>query len=242
CPTLVNDCTGDGGGGSGGGSCDHDVCEEGGPLQPSCGSCAADICQIDEYCCNSGWDATCIQEVEQYCAGGCGGGQGGSCAHDECSTGAALDETCSSCTSAVCSADPFCCQTEWDDVCVGEVATECGEDCGGGGGGCIHDECEQGGPLTSACSSCADTVCGVDDFCCTTDWDATCVQEADDYCGGICGGGGGVGCAHDECAQGGPLDALCSDCAQAVCDADPVCCDEVWDDICVGEADQFCGC
>ena len=243
CPTLVNDCTGDGGGGSGGGSCSHDVCEEGGPLQPSCGSCAADICQIDEYCCNNGWDATCIQEVEQYCAGGCGGGQGGSCAHDECSTGAALDETCSSCTSAVCSADPFCCQTEWDDVCVGEVATECGDDCGGGGGGCIHDECEQGGPLTSACSSCADTVCGIDDFCCTTDWDATCVQEADQYCGGICGGGGGgLGCAHDECAQGGPLDASCSGCAQAVCDADPVCCDSVWDDVCVGEADQFCGC
>jgi len=244
CPTLVNDCAGDGGGSGGGGSCDHDVCEAGGPLQPSCGTCAADVCNVDDYCCSVGWDETCIEEVELYCAGGCdgGGGGGGSCGHDECTAGAALDPTCSTCTSAVCDADPFCCQTEWDDVCVGQVAGECGEDCGSGGGGCLHDECSQGGPLVSTCSSCVQDVCDFDDYCCNTDWDAQCVDEADEICGGICGGGGGFGCAHDECVTGGPLDYGCSDCATAVCDDDSVCCDEVWDDICVDAASEICGC
>ncbi len=241
CPTLVNDCAGDGGSG-GGGSCDHDVCEAGGPLQPSCGACAADVCNVDPYCCEQGWDDTCIGEVEDFCAGGCdGGGGGGACGHDECTTGAALDESCSTCTSAVCAADPFCCQTEWDDICVGEVETECGEDCGSGGGGCLHDECSQGGPLVSTCSPCVSDVCSQDDFCCSTDWDAQCVDEADQICGGICGGGGGGGCAHDECQQGGPLEADCSSCVSDVCDYDPFCCASSWDGTCIDEADEICG-
>jgi hypothetical protein len=124
---------------------------------------------------------------------------------------------------------------------VDEADELCGGICGGGGGGgCAHDECQQGGPLDYGCSSCVADVCDYDDYCCSTSWDATCVDEADQICGGICGGGGG--CAHDECVQGGPLEYGCSGCATAVCDYDPVCCDSIWDDVCVDEAAQICGC
>ena len=143
-----------------------------------------------------------------------------------------MDASCNSCVSAICADDPFCCQTSWDDVCVGHVADTCNGECSGGG--CSHDECSQGGPLDEACSDCATTVCGADAFCCSTDWDATCVGEAEALCG-ICGAGGG--CAHDECQAGGPLDAACSDCAAAVCGADAFCCDSMWDEACVNAAD-----
>jgi hypothetical protein len=243
CPSLLNDCTqGGGGGGAGGGSCDHDTCTTGGPLDPSCSDCAAEVCAVDDYCCSTAWDDICVGEVAQYCAGGCDGGSGGACGHDECTAGAALDPGCSACTDAVCAADSYCCQTAWDDVCVGEVAQFCGESCDGGGGGCIHDECTAGGPLTQACSSCAADVCAVDDYCCTTEWDQQCIDEADQVCVFICGGGGGFGCAHDECAAGIALDPFCSDCAQTVCGFDAYCCETAWDDTCVNEAADYCGC
>ena len=73
----------------------------------------------------------------------------GSCAHDKCVEGGALQNGCSSCVSAVCQADPYCCTTAWDLKCVSEVGDFCGESCwdsgpndpppGGGGGG--NDAC-----------------------------------------------------------------------------------------------------
>ncbi len=118
--------------------------------------------------------------------GGGGGGGGGSCAHGVCNQGAALN--CKdSCVAKVCAQDSYCCDTAWDDVCVGEVAKYCGNVCGGssssssssgGGGGCVHDECKAGSKLASKCSSCAASVCGSDSYCCNTEWDSTCVDEA----------------------------------------------------------------
>lgn len=235
CPTVVNDCVGGGGGGSG--SCDHDVCTAGEPLDPSCGACAAAVCEVDSFCCNNEWDATCVNEVEEQCAGGCGGGGGGGNCHDQCETGVAMDPTCNACVSAICAADPFCCQSEWDSVCVDHVAEECDGECGGGA--CSHDECSQGGPLADGCSECVSTVCAEDAFCCNTDWDATCVGEAETLCD-VCGGGGG--CAHDECQEGGPLDAGCSGCAGAVCGEDPFCCESEWDGMCVQAAQASASC
>lgn len=234
CPTLLNDCSGGGGGGSG--TCDHDVCTEGTPLDPSCGTCAASICELDDFCCNNTWDDVCVGHVEENCAGGCGGGGGGGNCHDQCEAGAAMDASCNACVSAICADDPFCCQTEWDDVCVGHVETACDGACGGGA--CSHDECSQGGPLQDGCSDCVTDVCAQDAFCCNTDWDATCVGEADSICG-ICTSGG---CAHDECQAGGPLDEGCSSCAQAVCNADAFCCSTQWDETCVSEAQGEAAC
>jgi hypothetical protein len=194
CPGFIYDCslgTPDGGGTSGGGgTCSHDVCETGGPLGSSCDSCAADVCYYDSYCCDTAWDAQCVAEVDAYCSTGCGfsGGGGGSCAHDECEAGGKLSASCSSCASDVCSQDAFCCNNQWDAQCVSEAEQICGI-CGGGsssGGGygyCYHDECSQGMALDPYCSDCAASVCNYDSYCCDTEWDATCVDEAYQICG-----------------------------------------------------------
>ena len=62
---------------------------------------------------------------------GSGGGVSG-CAHDPCDEGVALDSGCGSCATAVCDADSFCCDVEWDAMCVGEAESICSLDCGGG--------------------------------------------------------------------------------------------------------------
>lgn len=52
------------------------------------------------------------------------------CAHDVCEQGEALDPTCDAdCVTAVCAADPFCCNSSWDSVCVGQVAEACSQSC-----------------------------------------------------------------------------------------------------------------
>jgi hypothetical protein len=55
------------------------------------------------------------------------------CAHDICEEGPALDATCDypdpTCVADICAVDAFCCNTQWDNVCVGEVASICGLSC-----------------------------------------------------------------------------------------------------------------
>lgn len=241
CPAIGNDCTADpppppdepep--------DCSHDVCTAGGPLDPSCGTCVAAVCAADGFCCSNEWDDICIGHVEDECAGSCGGGgDGGDCSHDQCEVGTPLSEFCNPCTSAICADDPFCCQTEWDHVCVGQVDTVCGGDCDDDDEGCTHSECELGGPLADGCSPCASDVCDDDAFCCNTDWDGLCVEMAQELCPDLCHPGG---CGHDVCATGAPLEDGCSTCVSDVCDADEFCCETEWDGLCVDIAEDECG-
>ena len=57
-----------------------------------------------------------------------GGGQGSTCSHDECSLGEPLDATCSPCATAVCAEDSWCCDNDWDSLCleIAQGAEECG--------------------------------------------------------------------------------------------------------------------
>ena len=59
--------------------------------------------------------------------GSSSGGGNGTCKHADCSTGAKLTKTCNTCTSEICSADPYCCAVTWDSICVGEAGSICGE-------------------------------------------------------------------------------------------------------------------
>ncbi len=85
-------------------------------------------------------------------------------------------------------------------------------------------------------------VCGIDDYCCTTAWDASCVAIAS-Y--GDCAGG----CIVDEppppgdcCAVEGGGGCVEPDVQDCVCAHDPYCCLYIWDDICVEYVDQYeCG-
>jgi hypothetical protein len=58
-----------------------------------------------------------------------GSSAGSECAHDLCQQGAALQSGCDDCATSICEADPFCCSTSWDGLCVQQVATVCGQSC-----------------------------------------------------------------------------------------------------------------
>jgi V8-like Glu-specific endopeptidase len=55
---------------------------------------------------------------------------GGGCSHGLCSVGAPLDPGCDGCAGYVCSFDPYCCETQWDAICIDESLKACGPVCG----------------------------------------------------------------------------------------------------------------
>jgi hypothetical protein len=184
CSNPMQACGQNQGGGQGSGTCNHSTCETGGALNSSCDTCAANVCANDPYCCTTAWDQTCVDEVAQYCgATTCSGNGPSNCVHSECSSGDKLNASCSTCATAVCNADPYCCDTQWDSQCVNEVAQYCGQNtCQGGNNNnnsCVHSECTTGGKLTSTCSPCATDVCAQDSYCCDNQWDSLCVQIAE---------------------------------------------------------------
>jgi hypothetical protein len=121
-------------GGGGTTTCAHAICSSGTMLASGCDPCATKVCASDSYCCNTAWDSICVGEVKSVCGETCTGGGGGgggttTCSHAICSTGTKLTSTCDSCATKICGSDPYCCNTQWDNVCVGEVGSICGETC-----------------------------------------------------------------------------------------------------------------
>ncbi len=110
--------------------------------------------------------------------------------HDVCVGGDKLTPSCSTVTTAVCAADPYCCNNAWDGTCVNEVRTvgknlKCNATFT-----CAHSMCVAGVKLTGGCdaagSNCATAVCAKDPFCCSTSWDGLCVGEVSSVCGLAC--------------------------------------------------------
>lgn len=110
--------------------CVHDKCVIGAVLVAGCdaaqGNCVSQICASDPYCCGTSWDSVCVGEVgticnSQKCAG--------NCAHSPCAIGGVLSAGCNACVSSICATDPYCCNTSWDSLCVGEVGTVCFDSC-----------------------------------------------------------------------------------------------------------------
>jgi hypothetical protein len=128
------------------------------------------------------------------------------CAHSACTSGVALVSSCSPCATTVCAVDPYCCQTAWDETCVGEGKSLCAGGCDGPAAdagsdapetsqdgaadaataSCSHPVCSVGAALVASCDSCAQVVCGADPYCCSGGWDTTCVGEAVSLCGVKC--------------------------------------------------------
>ncbi len=92
--------------------------------------------------------------------------------------------------------------------------------------------------VPQANAGCTDTdvetcVCAIDSFCCTTQWDASCVTIADESCGAC-----SFSCCEPHGTPGCDVEII-QDC---VCDQDPFCCTNQWDDVCVGRVKEFgCG-
>lgn len=116
-----------GGGGTPPPTCAHDKCATGVALSASaCGSVVAAVCAADSYCCTTGWDSTCVNEVYSF---GNSAACAGTCAHAPCTSGAKLTSGCHPVVATVCASDAYCCNTSWDSVCVGEVASIAGKNC-----------------------------------------------------------------------------------------------------------------
>jgi len=97
--------------------CGDTVCDE---YSEDCASCPEDCgdCVCGDGACSPGECASCAGDCPDGCY--CG---------DPCEVGPAHDPSCGSCDADICAQDSYCCDIEWDGVCVGETETVCGKDC-----------------------------------------------------------------------------------------------------------------
>ena len=188
------------------------------------------VCGVDEYCCSTAWDELCVSEAGADCGAGCQVGP--TCGDGSCDAGEGCDDCPSDCgvcdpgdcctpratpgcgapgiETCVCEADPFCCETAWDSLCVLGAKDTCGAPCATPNPTCGDGVCDAsegcaacpadcgpcgGGDCCAASTTpgCADPgvqacVCGKDSFCCTSVWDDLCAGAAAG-CGAVCGGG-----------------------------------------------------
>ncbi|HSQ63739.1 MAG TPA: hypothetical protein VLM85_11020 [Polyangiaceae bacterium] len=117
---------------SGGSTCSNSTCQCSGGMT-LCSAVCVDTMTDNSNCggcgvpCTGG--STCTSGVCQAQSTSNAPPQG-SCAHDLCTPGNGSDPLTpgcdpSGCATAVCNGDPFCCSTDWDSICVGEVVTYC---------------------------------------------------------------------------------------------------------------------
>lgn len=175
-----------------------------------------------EDCISLGYDggAVVCDAACEYDVSGCTGTA--NCCEVQDAVGCGND----GCEGAVCGVDPYCCETQWDGICVGEAYSMCPEVClpvcGDGiisGGGEAAEQCEgdnlggqtcEGLGLPAGTLAC-DGACAFDTTGC------------DGLPGPCCTANAVAGCE----------DAACQD---AVCELDAFCCAAVWDGQCADEA------
>jgi Notch-like protein len=126
CDGQDNDCNGavDNGNPGGGGACNTGqpgICAAG-TQQCSGGglSCQQNQGAAGSDTCGNGLDDNCNGSVDEGC---------NNCSHDYCVTGIALVNGCDPCVTQICAVDAFCCSSQWDGICVGEVGSVCGIVC-----------------------------------------------------------------------------------------------------------------
>ncbi len=234
-------------------------------------------------CCNTGvlGNGTCIDIPEANCLAAFGEPQapGTTCAVDGCpvdgcpGAGSCFDPEgngspgCedADCCEIVCLDDPFCCESQWDDLCA-EAALEL----------CVGGEISACCFLDGTCSDLGEADCAIAGgtpqpgvFCV----EANCIAEEPEACcfgesgscqdllptictgmdgtpqgfGTVCEGffcptpcGLGAGSCFDPEGNGTP-GCDDSDCCATVCLDDPYCCETEWDDICAESALVLCG-
>src|SRR5690606_13611837 len=112
-------------------------------------------------------------------------------------------------------------------------ALGCGA-CGRSGSCC--DAHGEPGCVETAVSEC---VCAHDPYCCAGAWDELCALEVGRLGGGSCDAGG-----RDEpcCLRHGSAGCVDPEVARCVCEQNPYCCEESWDEACVAAVDSLgCG-
>lgn len=166
---------------------------------------------------------------------GCGAPNAGSC----CTSRATPYCSDATCCESVCTADVFCCESRWDDLCANAAVLTCSA-CSGSCGSPAAGSCctLHPGPSCSD-ATCCELICAADSYCCTVEWDGLCANAAlancvtcTHYCGSPAAGDCCV--AHPQPACG---DATC---CGTVCALDPYCCGTAWDAQCAAAARTSC--
>lgn len=104
----------------------HGCCETGGPGCDDAATSAC-TCAIDSYCCETEWDVVCAALATIHCGAACadlpvcGSPTAGDCGEAR-ATPACEDAAC---CLAVCASDAFCCEAEWDAICVKVAGALC---------------------------------------------------------------------------------------------------------------------
>jgi hypothetical protein len=99
------------------------------PLRRMMGSgdaCVQQICGVDPFCCNTGWDSYCAGEVNSVCGKTCSNCDANICQAQAGPIGTGCDGQCA---ASICAVDSYCCNTAWDSYCVAEVASVCSLNC-----------------------------------------------------------------------------------------------------------------
>ncbi len=209
-------------------------------------TCCERVCSVDPRCCETTWDATCVEFAERFCFT-CGNPQAGSCCHTH--DGPYCDDR--ACCEAVCLIDPFCCDQQWDRPCA-DLATAPDSVCNLPKCRCGNNTPIPGQNLscravhiTPGCNdfACCDEVCSIDPFCCAVSWDFTCVQGAVAECAltpipeinAVCAAATGS-CFSENNGLGCSDDACCG----TICAFDPTCCEVKWDEDCAARARTVC--
>ena len=89
---------------------------------PACDdeNCCKTVCAVEPSCCTDAWDALCVTVALNECAN-CGNDNPGSCFEEHPWPGCED----ASCCAAVCIVDSYCCEVQWDFLCVGEAEDIC---------------------------------------------------------------------------------------------------------------------
>jgi hypothetical protein len=124
------------------------------------------------------------------------GGNTNRCAHDICDQGASLEPSCDPCVGQICQRDPFCCQQDWDEICVSEVFSICSIDCAPNLPSC--DSQYMGGPGYYFCSQ-TGAICSMGASLNGTTCNEICEDGGGECEGGFnnqgqCGLGQNIGC------------------------------------------------
>lgn len=167
--------------------CTIDSCEEAGgvgcvnTLDPICAECTDnDDCEDFNACTSDQCDnGICINM--DFCGPVCGL-QGGNCCESTSGTTGCLDTTC---CESVCSADSYCCETEWDNICAEAAFANPNCICASCGGS-DNDCCSSNDSPYCNEESCCSCVCDLDSYCCETEWDEFCAEEATCECADAC--------------------------------------------------------
>jgi hypothetical protein len=106
-------------------------------------------------------------------------------ANDCCSTsgsGGCADPAVAAC---VCEGDPACCESKYDDLCVNQAESRCGQDCDDRAP--VSDCCGASDVPGCTVPEVADCICAIDPFCCVFRFDQNCVNLGSSQCDSVCG-------------------------------------------------------